>query len=179
MLTQGSPNKDAAVQFLEQHLLKASGLTAMNKDKPLGVPASKSMFWTLYSDARIRTSMDAIYGGRPMPSNSEMTLFWTHLGTALADVVSKERTPREARPTASAAYRRPSRLLPRRASKTAAGKSPDDRAGPSAGPYAAKPAAKCAGKPAPGPAAESPPRCSLKGPRGLPTGPRRASGART
>jgi maltose/maltodextrin transport system substrate-binding protein len=96
MLTQGSPNKALATAFLEQHLLKPSGLAAMNRDKPLGVPASKAMFWTLYSDPRIRTSMDAIYAGRAMPSNTEMTLFWQHLSAALKDIEENHRAPREA-----------------------------------------------------------------------------------
>ncbi|HJV97016.1 MAG TPA: hypothetical protein VJ608_13305, partial [Albitalea sp.] len=69
---------------------------AMNKDKPLGVPASKSMFWTLYTDQKIRTSMDAIYAGRPMPSNTEMTLFWQHLSAALKDINDGSKQPREA-----------------------------------------------------------------------------------
>jgi maltose/maltodextrin transport system substrate-binding protein len=105
MITQTSPNKTLATQFLEQHLLKSAGLSAMNQDKPLGVPASKAMFWTLYSDPRIRTSMDAIYAGRAMPSNTEMTLFWQHLTTALKDMQENARPPREALDAAAAQIR--------------------------------------------------------------------------
>lgn len=96
MVTTQSPNKAQALQFIEQHLLKSSGLSAMNADKPLGVPASKTMFWTLYSDPRIRTSMDAIYAGRAMPSNTEMTLFWQHLTAALKDIHAGQKSPRDA-----------------------------------------------------------------------------------
>ncbi|RQP22378.1 maltose/maltodextrin ABC transporter substrate-binding protein MalE [Piscinibacter terrae] len=96
MVTQSSPNKQLAAQFLESHLLQASGLAAMNQDKPLGVPASKKMFWTLYSDPRIRTSMDSIYAGRAMPSNTEMTLFWQNLTTALKDMQESAKPPRDA-----------------------------------------------------------------------------------
>lgn len=105
MVTQGSPNKAIAMQFLEHHLLQASGLSAMNQDKPLGVPASKKMFWTLYSDPRIRTSMDTIYAGRAMPSNTEMTLFWQHLTTALKDMGENAKPPREALDAAAAQIR--------------------------------------------------------------------------
>ncbi|HJV62676.1 MAG TPA: maltose/maltodextrin ABC transporter substrate-binding protein MalE [Albitalea sp.] len=105
MITRGSPNKAQATAFLEHHLLKSSGLTAMNQDKPLGVPASKTMFWTLYSDPRIRTSMDAIYAGRAMPSNTEMTLFWQHLAAALKDIEENHRSPREALDAAAAQIR--------------------------------------------------------------------------
>lgn len=105
MLTTGSPNKAASVNFIENFLLKPAGLGAMNKDKPLGVPASKSMFWTLYTDQRIRTSMDAIYAGRPMPSNTETTLFWQHLSAALKEINEGSRSPREALDTANANIR--------------------------------------------------------------------------
>lgn len=105
MVTQGSPNRAAAIEFLENHLLKAKGLSTMNGDKPLGVPASKSMFWTLYTDPRIRTAMDAIYAGRPMPSNVEMTLFWQHFTTALKDINAGSKPPREALEAAALAIR--------------------------------------------------------------------------
>jgi maltose/maltodextrin transport system substrate-binding protein len=95
MLTQ-TPNQAAAIDFLENHLLQPEGLTQMNAAKPLGVPASKRMFWKMYSDPRIRTSMDAIYAGRAMPSNSEMTLFWQHLSAALRDINTGTRAPKEA-----------------------------------------------------------------------------------
>ncbi|CAG1013286.1 Maltose/maltodextrin-binding periplasmic protein [Burkholderiaceae bacterium] len=105
MVTQASPNKAQATAFLEQHLLKASGLTLMNQDKPLGVPASKAMFWRLYSDPKIRTSMEAIYAGRAMPSNTEMTAFWQHLTQALKDIQEDGRAPREALDAAAAQIR--------------------------------------------------------------------------
>lgn len=105
MITATSPNRAAAVTFLEKHLLKSTGLAAMNADKPLGVPASKAMFWTLYSDPRIRTAMDAIYAGRPMPSNTEMTLFWQHFSTALKDINAGDKPPKDALDIAAAAIR--------------------------------------------------------------------------
>lgn len=105
MLVQGSPHQKLAVDFLENHLLKPAALAQMNADKPLGVPASKQMFWTLYADPRIRTSMDAIYAGRAMPSNIEMTLFWQHFTTALRDINGGQRKPREALDMAAAAIK--------------------------------------------------------------------------
>ncbi len=95
MVTTQSQNKTQAVAFLEQHLLKASGLTAMNRARPFGVPASKTMFWSLYTDPRIRASMDSIYAGRAMPNNTEMTLFWQHLTSALRDINAGDK-PRQA-----------------------------------------------------------------------------------
>jgi len=77
----------------------------MNADKPIGVPASKAMFWTMYSDEKIRTSMDTIYNGRPMPNNPEMTLFWKHFSTALADINTGDKTSKEALDQAAASIR--------------------------------------------------------------------------
>ncbi|HEV7915718.1 MAG TPA: extracellular solute-binding protein, partial [Albitalea sp.] len=91
MITTQSQNKTQAVAFLEQHLLKTSGLAAMNRARAIGVPASKQMFWSMYSDPRIRASMDSIYAGRAMPNNTEMTLFWQHLTTALRDINAGEK----------------------------------------------------------------------------------------
>ncbi|WP_082568474.1 maltose/maltodextrin ABC transporter substrate-binding protein MalE [Rhizobacter sp. Root1221] len=105
MITSRSPNKDAANDFLKNHLLKREGLALMNADKPIGVPASKAMFWTMYSDEKIRTSMDTIYNGRPMPNNPEMTLFWKHFSAALGDINADERSPKEAFDNAAAAIR--------------------------------------------------------------------------
>lgn len=105
MITSSSPNKETANDFLKNHLLAREGLTAVNADKPIGVPASKAMFWSLYSDERIRTSMDTIYNGRPMPNNPEMTFFWKHLSTALHDINTVERTAKDALDMAAAAVR--------------------------------------------------------------------------
>jgi len=105
MITHNSPNKAAANDFLKNHLLKREGLAAMNADKPIGVPASKAMFWTMYSDEKIRTSMDTIYNGRPMPNNPEMSLFWKHLSAALYDINTGDKTSKEALDQAAASIR--------------------------------------------------------------------------
>jgi maltose/maltodextrin transport system substrate-binding protein len=40
--------------------------------------------------------MDSIYAGRAMPSNTEMTLFWQNLTTALKDMQESAKPPRDA-----------------------------------------------------------------------------------
>ena len=105
MITHDSANKAAAHDFLRHHLLRREGLAAMNADKPIGVPASKAMFWTLYSDEKIRTSMDTIYNGRPMPNNPEMSLFWKNFSTALTEINNLEKAPKDALDQAALAIR--------------------------------------------------------------------------
>lgn len=105
MVVEGSPHRAQAIDFIENHLLKPESLQRINADKPLGVPASRRMFWSQYADARVRASMEAIYAGRPMPSNSEMTWFWQHLSAALREINSGTRGPREALDAAAAQIR--------------------------------------------------------------------------
>lgn len=96
MLPHGSPNHDAAVAFIEQALLKTEGLRAMNADRPIGVPASKTMFWELYSDVKVRSAMEGIYSGKPMPNNPEMQFFWAGLSKALVDMTTGTKRPNQA-----------------------------------------------------------------------------------
>ncbi|MCX9158379.1 maltose/maltodextrin ABC transporter substrate-binding protein MalE [Niveibacterium sp. 24ML] len=96
MIPAGSPNRAAAVQLIEQHLLPAEGLLAFNKDRPLGIPASKDIFWDFYSDPQIRQAMESVFAGKPMPNNPEMQYFWSNLGGALQEITINGRKPKEA-----------------------------------------------------------------------------------
>lgn len=93
MLTRGSPNRDVAIQFIEDALLKSEGLKTVNADRPIGVPASKNLFWDFYGDPKVRAAMDGIYAGKPMPNNPEMQFFWSALSKALVDITTGARKP--------------------------------------------------------------------------------------
>lgn len=93
MLTKGSPNKEAATQFIEKALLTSEGLKTVNADRPIGVPASKNLFWDFYGDPKVRAAMDGIYAGKAMPNNPEMQFFWSALSKALTDITSGNRKP--------------------------------------------------------------------------------------
>ncbi|WP_374353430.1 maltose/maltodextrin ABC transporter substrate-binding protein MalE [Chitinimonas sp.] len=96
MITSNSKHKREANDFLERFLLKADGLMAMNEDVPLGVPADTTLFWQLYADEHIRNSMDNIHLGKPMPSNPEMSKFWSAMEAAFKQVSAGQAKPREA-----------------------------------------------------------------------------------
>jgi maltose/maltodextrin transport system substrate-binding protein len=96
MLTTHGKHALAARDFLEHYLLKPEGLTTVNEDVPLGVPADTTLFWQLYGDENIRNSMDNIHLGKPMPSNPEMSRFWSSMATALTAVTSGQLKPKEA-----------------------------------------------------------------------------------
>ena len=85
-INKSSPNKDVAVKFLEDSLLKVEGLRQINADVPLGTPANKSFFKELYADPNIRATMANVNAGKPMPSNSEMGKFWSAMASALQNI---------------------------------------------------------------------------------------------
>jgi maltose/maltodextrin transport system substrate-binding protein len=96
MLTKGSPNRDSARDFIENYLLQPEGIKTVNADKPIGVPASKNIFWDFYSDTQIRQAMEGIFAGKPMPNNPEMQFFWKNLSKALQETTTGSKKPKDA-----------------------------------------------------------------------------------
>jgi len=86
MVATGSPNKEAANEFLENYLLSIDGLKAMNAHVPLGVPANKAFYNELKADPLIAGTMAAAQSGTPMPNNPEMARFWTSMLAALQNI---------------------------------------------------------------------------------------------
>ena len=87
-INSASPNKDLAIEFLENYLLTNAGLAAVNADKPLGAVALKSFQQTLESDPRIKATMVNSQNGELMPSVPEMNRFWAALEAALKNLTS-------------------------------------------------------------------------------------------
>ncbi len=84
----------------------------MNADKPIGVARSKGD--VLDDDSDERSYVDGHHLQRPaMPNNPEMTLFWKHLSTALADINTGDKTSKEALDQAAAADPRVAHRRPR------------------------------------------------------------------
>lgn len=96
MLAAKSPNHAEAAQMIEQYMMPAEGLRAFNKIRPLGIPASKEIFWDFYSDPQIRQAMESVFTGKPMPNNKEMSAFWKVMHDALAQIATGSRKPKEA-----------------------------------------------------------------------------------
>lgn len=88
MIVASSPNRAAAVKFLEESMLTMDGLKTINAGKSIGVPLNKKLFWALMSDEKIRMSMDGVTFGRAMPSNPEMSRVWLPLNAALKDIAN-------------------------------------------------------------------------------------------
>ncbi|ADE54094.1 maltose/maltodextrin ABC transporter substrate-binding protein MalE [Coraliomargarita akajimensis] len=84
MLNRASPNKELAVEFLENYVLTDEGLATIDKDVPLGVPAKTSFYEALASDNElIAATQQNIENGVIMPNVPEMGRFWSSMAAAL------------------------------------------------------------------------------------------------
>ena len=96
MLNKSTPNKDVAVEFIDNYMLSTKGLKMINDDVPLGTPASKTLFAELKSDPKIQATMASAQDGSPMPNNPEMGRFWSAMVSALGNIMDGRQSPKEA-----------------------------------------------------------------------------------
>ena len=81
-----SPNRDLAIEFIENYLVTDEGLKTVNDDVPLGAVADKSFSETLAGDANVAATLANAQGGVPMPSTPAMGKFWAAMGPALSNI---------------------------------------------------------------------------------------------
>jgi maltose/maltodextrin transport system substrate-binding protein len=96
MINKASPNRDVAVEFIENYMLSVNGLKMINDDVPLGTPASKALFAELKSNPNIQATMASAQDGAPMPNNPEMGRFWSSMASALQNMTEGRQSPKEA-----------------------------------------------------------------------------------
>jgi maltose/maltodextrin transport system substrate-binding protein len=96
MINKASPNKDLAVEFIENYLLTVKGLKTVNQAEPIGVPASKAYFAELKSDPHIAATMASVQDGVPMPNNPEMGRFWSAMEASLTNIMEARQSPKAA-----------------------------------------------------------------------------------
>lgn len=96
-----SPNKDLAIEFIQNYLLTDAGLEVVNNDKKIGAAALKSFQKKLESDPRIKATMTNAVNGEPMPNVAEMNRFWSAFGQALKNATVGRQTVKEALDTAA------------------------------------------------------------------------------
>lgn len=87
-----SPNRDLAIEFIENYLVTDEGLKTINDDVPLGAVADKSFSETLAGDANVAATLANAQAGVPMPSTPAMGKFWAAMGPALASITDKSAT---------------------------------------------------------------------------------------
>ena len=96
MVSKASPNRDVAVEFIENYMLTVKGLKTIDADVPLGTPASKAFFAELKSNPNIQATMASAQDGSPMPNNPEMGRFWSSMQSALQNLTEGRQSPKEA-----------------------------------------------------------------------------------
>jgi maltose/maltodextrin transport system substrate-binding protein len=96
MINKASPNKDLAVEFIENFMLTPKGLKTLNEAESIAVPASKAYFEEVKSNPNIAATMASAQDGTPMPNNPEMGRFWSAMVSALGNVMDGRQSPKEA-----------------------------------------------------------------------------------
>jgi maltose/maltodextrin transport system substrate-binding protein len=83
-LNRSSPNQDVAKEFLERFFLTDDGLGAIDKAKPLGIPAIISVYDRISKDnPRLRELKASVDYGQVMPNVPQMGRFFSAVGAAL------------------------------------------------------------------------------------------------
>ena len=95
MINKASPNKDIAVEFIENNMLTVSSLKKIDADKSLGVPANKALYDEFKSRPEIQATMLSAQAGAPMPSNTEMGKFWSSMAPALQNITQGKEKVKE------------------------------------------------------------------------------------
>jgi maltose/maltodextrin transport system substrate-binding protein len=96
VFNRSSPNLDLAQEFLEHYLITPTGLDAMDRHVPLGVPALIAAYEAMAANPLVAGSMKNIEAGILMPSIPQMGLFWSAMESALSTITSGRATPQEA-----------------------------------------------------------------------------------
>ncbi|PWI32612.1 maltose/maltodextrin ABC transporter substrate-binding protein MalE [Vibrio albus] len=91
-ISTASPNKDLAIEFLENYLLTNDGLRTINNDTSLGAVALKSFQKELDKDKRIAATMNNAINGEIMPNIPEMNAFWGAVKNAIINIVDDRQT---------------------------------------------------------------------------------------
>ncbi len=95
-ISSASPNRDLAVEFIENYLMTDEGLQMVDNDKPLGAVALKSFQEKLEKDSRIAATMENAEKGEIMPNIAAMQAFWYAEGNAIQNVVDGRQSVNDA-----------------------------------------------------------------------------------
>lgn len=87
-INAASPNKDLAVELLENNLLTDDQLAIWNENSSVGALADISAA-AKQTDPNVAVTIANAASGVPMPSNPEMGAFWSAMGPALSNITSK------------------------------------------------------------------------------------------
>ena len=107
MVNRASTQKQIAVEFLENYMLTMDGLKTMDSDVSLGVTPHKEFFKSRAGDPLIAATMANVKTGVLMPSNPEMSKFWSAMGPALSAISEGRQKAKEALDSAAQRIKTP------------------------------------------------------------------------
>ncbi|MBU2864169.1 maltose/maltodextrin ABC transporter substrate-binding protein MalE [Reinekea forsetii] len=92
-INASSPNKELAVEFIENYLLTEEGLTMVNDDRALGAVTHKKFMKKVgKEDKRIAEAFKVWTTSEPMPNVPEMDAFWSNMEAALTSITQGAQT---------------------------------------------------------------------------------------
>jgi maltose/maltodextrin transport system substrate-binding protein len=97
-----SPNRDLAIEFIENYMLTDEGLKTVNDDVPLGAVADESFAETLAGNEHVAATLANAQSGVAMPSTPAMGKFWSAMGPALTNITTQAQTVDQALDDAAA-----------------------------------------------------------------------------
>jgi maltose/maltodextrin transport system substrate-binding protein len=96
-VNRSSANTNLAPFFIEHYLLTNEGLAAMNEEKPIGVPALRSLYEKMAADNPLVKDLNvSIELGEIMPNIPQMGRFFSAVSTALQIATQGRASPQEA-----------------------------------------------------------------------------------
>ncbi|WP_445399311.1 maltose/maltodextrin ABC transporter substrate-binding protein MalE [Zobellella sp. An-6] len=95
-INAASPNKDLAVEFIENYLLTEAGLAGLNEAVALGAVAHKAYSQVLSRDPNVAATQQIAAQGVPMPGIPETGKFWAAMNPALQNITGGQQTVEKA-----------------------------------------------------------------------------------
>lgn len=96
IINRATRQRELAVEFIENYLLKPEGLRTVDRAEPIGAPASKSYYEALSADPNIAGIMASARDGTPSPSIPEMGKFWAAMKSSLTTLTEGRLSPQQA-----------------------------------------------------------------------------------
>ena len=106
LINRSSPNVDFAVEFLEKYVCTKEGLSAIDTEAPLGVPALKALAEEMSARSPlIKGTYENAMNGIVMPNIPQMGKFWSSMKAAFEITTSGRASPEAALHTAQKSMR--------------------------------------------------------------------------
>jgi maltose/maltodextrin transport system substrate-binding protein len=97
LINRSSPNTDFAVEFLEKYVCTKDGLSAIDAEAPLGVPALKALADQMSAtNPLIKGTYENVRNGVVMPNIPQMGKFWSSMKAAFELATSERASPETA-----------------------------------------------------------------------------------